>query len=179
MNESEVEKLIERGLSAGRPREMFTARLLGDSTAALIRVRRRCSAWRRAEIAAAAALIAGLAFLGGRLSAPPAPRPQTAPVPREATGHQEIRVPRELVAWLEAARLFGQLGMEDRMARAVDRAGRLLPAETFIGDGQTWRTFAAAPSIEEQTKRAEPTGAAGPHLSAESMNRILAQVLGD
>jgi len=179
MNESEAENLIERGLSAGRPREAFTAQLLADSTAALVRSTRRRSAWRRAELAFAAVLIVGVAFLGGRLSAPPAPAGQTVGTSSGGAERYEIRVPREMLAWLEAARLFRQLGMEDRMARAVECAARLLPADTFIGDAQTPQAVAVARSVENQTGPVEPMDAAGPHPLAESMNRILAQVSGD
>lgn len=174
MNESEAENLIERGLSAGRPDEIFTARLLADSTAALVRARRRRSAWRRAEFAAAAALIVGVAFLGGRLSAPPAPAPVA---PGAVTEHHKVRVRKELIAWVEAACLFEQLGMEDRMARAVERAGRLLPADTFVADGQTLPVLAAE-SIGNQEERVELAGMAGPHPPAEGISQILAQSLG-
>jgi hypothetical protein len=99
--------------------------------------------------------------------------------PLAADGPDGVNVPSELVAWLEAARLFRQLGMEDRMARAVERAGRLLPVDTFIADGQTLRVFAATGSIENQTERVEPMGISGPNPSAESINQILAQCFGD
>ena len=127
---------------------------------------------------AAAVLIAGVAFLGGRLSMPrtlPPSKDDAPPVVAEADG---VNVPNELIAWLEAACLFKQLGMEDRMARAVERAGRLLPADTFIADDQILRVFAAG-SIGNQTERVEPMGILGPHPSAESINQILAQSFGD
>jgi hypothetical protein len=90
-----------------------------------------------------------------------------------------VNVPNELVAWLKAASLFRQLGMQDRMARAVERAGRLLPVDTFAAEGQAERVFVAAWSIENQKERVEPMGISGPHLSAESINQILAQSFGD
>jgi hypothetical protein len=68
--------------------------------------------------------------------------------------------------------------MEDRMARAVERAGRLLPVDIFVADGQTLRVFAAG-SIENQTERVEPMGVSGPQPPAESINQILAQSFGD
>ncbi len=100
------------------------------------------------------------------------------PVPAAVENEQMTSVPRELVAWLEAARLFRQLGMDDRMARAVERAGRLLPVDTFIADGQAGQVFAAG-SIDNQTDRLELMGMSGPHSSAESVNQILAQSFGD
>jgi hypothetical protein len=144
MNESEVEKLIERSLSAGRPREAFRARLLGDSTAALARSTRRRARWRKAGLAAAAVLIVGFSFLGGRLSAP-RPQKQSAEVVVRTTPEPGgVTVPDELVAWLEAARLFRQLGMEDRMALAVDRAGSQLPRYTATAGNPMSASVAAA-----------------------------------
>jgi hypothetical protein len=54
-------------------------------------------------------------------------------VPPVAGAAEKVAVPGDLVAWLEAARLFRQLGMEDRMARAVDHAYGLLPYDAATG----------------------------------------------
>lgn len=170
------DKLLGKHLSGEPPREAFKQHVLRDSTAEFIRVWRRRSAWRMVKLAAAAVLVAGIAFLGGRLSMPVTPVGNVAEVPNvESDG---LTVPTELVAWLEAARLFRQLGMEDRMSRAVERAGRLLPADTVIADGQSLRVFPTE-SIENQTERVELMGISGPHPSAESINQILAQSFGD
>jgi len=166
-------------LSGEPPREAFKQLALRDSTAEFVRVCRRRSAWRRAKIAAAASLIAGVAFLGGRLSAPNTLSPGKFDVPLTVVEADGVNVPNELVVWLEAARLFRQLGMEDRMARAVERAGRLLPVDTFIAEDQTLRVFAAAGSIENQTECVESMDVSGPNPSAESVNQILAQSFGD
>ena len=179
MKEKNVEKYLRQHLSGDSPREAFKQQALRDSTAALIRVRRRRSAWWTAELAAAAVLIATVGFLGGRLSIPRTLPDSVDVAPMRAAAMPDgITVSSELVAWLDAARLFRQLGMEDRMARAVERAGRLLPSDTFIAEGQTLRAFAAG-SIENQTERVEPIGISGPHPSAESINQILAQSFGD
>ena len=186
MKDTDLDEHLRQQLSGDQPREAFKQQTLRDSTAEFVRVRRRRSAWRRAELAAAAILVAGVAFLGGRLSAPRTlPRsvdvaPQAAAVP--GTPHGEpggVTVPSDLVAWLDAARLFRQLGMEERMARAVDRAAGLLPVETLTADVQTEQVFAAGGSLNNQKKRMEPMGMPGPQPSAESMNQILAQSFGD
>ena len=126
---------------------------------------------------AAAVMIAGVAFLGGRLSVPRMLPGSVDVAPRAVAEPDGITVPSDVVAWLEAARLFRQLGMEDRMDRAVERAGRLLPVDTVIADGQMGQVFAAAGIIENQKKRMEPMGMSGPHPSA--VNQILAQFFGD
>ncbi len=177
MKDRDTDTNLKRHLSGEPPREAFKQQMLNESTAEFIRVWRRRSAWRRAKFAAAAVLIAGVAFLGGKLSVPPA-LPTEVDVTIQADTDDGVTVPTELVAWLEAASLFRRLGMEDRMARAVERASRLLHAETFIADGQVRQAFAAE-YIENQTERVELMGISGPHPSAESINQILAQAFGD
>jgi hypothetical protein len=104
---------------------------------------------------------------------------RTDVAPRATADSDGVTVPSDLVAWLEAARLFRQLGMEDRMARAVERAGRLLPVDTSIADNQTLRVFVATGSIENPKERVEPMDISGPNPSAESISQILAQSFGD
>ena len=178
MKDRDADTNLKRHLSGESPREVFKQQVLNESTSEFIRVWRRRLAWRRAKIAAAAVLIAGVAFLGGQLSVQPTLPTTVNDAKQVDTETDGVNVPSELVAWLEAARLFRQLGMEDRMARAVERAGRLLPADTFIADGQTLPVF-VADSIENQSERLELTGISGPHSSAESINQILAQAFGD
>jgi hypothetical protein len=179
MREIDQDTLLGQHLSGEPPREAFKQQVLHDSTAAFVRVRRRRSALRRAELAAAAVLIAGLAFLGGRISVPGTPVGQVAGAPQPIVEPHGVTVSSDLVAWLEAANLFRQLGMEDRMARAIDRARRLLPADTPTADSLSERIVAADGFIENGKKRTEPIAMPGPHPSAESVNQILAQSFGD
>lgn len=178
MKDRDTDTNLMKHLSGDPPREAFKQQVLRDSTAEFIRVWRRRTAWRRAKMSAAAVLIAGVAFFGGQLSVQPK-LPTTENVAKHVDIETDsVNVPTELLAWLEAARLFRQLGMENRMGRAVERAGRLLPAGTFIADGQVRQVFAAE-SIENQIERLELMGVSGPHPSAESINQILAQAFGD
>jgi hypothetical protein len=172
------DRLLVQHLSGDPPDKAFKEQELRDSLAAFNQVRWLRSAWRRGKLAAAAVLIAGVAFLGGRLSIPSKPIGNVVEARRPIVESDGVTVPTELVAWVEAARLFRQLGMEDRMARAVERAGRLLPADTFIADGQAGQVFAAG-FIENHTERVESMGMPGPHPSTESVNQILAQSFGD
>ena len=190
-NEEHLDELISQTINTEKPQfdaEKWKQKYPDEFQTLLSRAKQRSSAhqtdiWRiffKSPITkfTAAVLIVGLTFLGGRLSMPrtlPPSKDDAPPVVAEADG---VNVPNELIAWLEAARLFKQLGMEDRMARAVERAGRLLPADTFIADGQTWRVFAAG-STEYQKGRVELMGMQGPQPSVESINQILAQCLGD
>ncbi len=133
MKSEDWDKLLEQGLSGEPPRAGFREEVLGDSVTAFVRGR-RSRAWRRAgSLAAAAVLIAGVSFLLGRHSLPKA-APETAPVVTPvAVETQGVAVPNDLVAWLDAARLFRRLGMPDRMGRAVDHASKLLPYEAATG----------------------------------------------
>jgi hypothetical protein len=175
MKDGDIDTRLRQYLSGDQPREAFKQETLRDSTAEFVRVQRRRSALRRAELSAAAVLIAGIAFLGGRLSAPPTSPRSVDVAPQAVAESDSVAVPSDLVAWLDAARLFKQLGMQDRMARAVERAGELLPSDTVITSDQTEQVFAADGSVDNQ----EPITVQGPHISAKRSNQILAQVFGD
>ncbi|HCO94728.1 MAG TPA: hypothetical protein DIU00_12385 [Phycisphaerales bacterium] len=181
MKEKDVDKYLSQYLSGDSPREAFKQQTLRDSTAALVRVRQRRSVRRRAEFAAAAILIVGIGFLGGRMSMPPT-LPRSVDVVEQATAEAGgVTVPSDLVAWLDAARLFRQLGMEDRMARAVERAGKLLPYDAVAVSSVMGQAFTATCDgiVEEQSKQVSPAGMLRPHESVESISGIMAQSFGD
>jgi hypothetical protein len=148
MKDKDVDKYLSQHLSGSPPREAFKQQTLRDSTVALVRVQRRRSAWRRAELAAA-----------------------------EPDG---VNVPSHLVAWLDAARLFGQLGMEDRMGRAVERAGRLLPFDAVTTSSMTGQTLAATGDevIKDQSKNLILADILYPPESVVSISGITAQSFG-
>jgi hypothetical protein len=173
MDSRDTDHLLEEGLSGDPPSQGFRDRVLRDSTAAFVQARRSRVRWRPAALSAAAVLIAAVSFLLGRGSAP---APATGPAIAGAV--DTVAVSSDLVVWLQAAQLFRQLGMEDRMAHAVERAGRLLPVDTVIAGGQTLR-LVAAESIENREERVSPMGMPGPNPSVQSVNQILAQVFGD
>lgn len=130
MDEHDVDRLLDSAIggTGGGPPEAFRQRVLRDSMAALGAGRATRIRLRAAGLAAAAVLIVAVSFISGRLSAPRAASPPAVP-PTVADGPQRVSVPSELVAWLEAARFFRQLGMEQRVALAYERAGRLLPPD--------------------------------------------------
>ena len=178
MKDNDIDKHLRQYLTGDKPREAFKQQTLRDSTAHFVRVYRRRSAWRRVEFAAAAILIASVAFLGGRLSAPSASHRNVDITPQATAKSEDVTVPSDLVAWLDAAHLFNQLGMQDRMARAVERASRLLPVDAIAAVSQTGHVFAAG-SIENQTEYIESRGISSQQPSADSINQILAQSFGD
>jgi hypothetical protein len=178
MKESEAENLIEESLSARRPREAFRARLLDDSTAALVQTARSRARWRMAGLAAVAVLIATVSFLCGQMSVlrPGAQRPTVAgPGPSET---ETVGVPAELVTWLETARLFERLGMEKRVAHAYERASRLVPYDATLAVRLTDSTYAAGD--RQSHDRSDPPETTGPDRGRpnQTTNRIMAQSLG-
>jgi len=84
--------------------------------------------WRRQARSTSLVLLVGSAvFLCGRLSAP------REPLDRQALTHDvdqqvdSVVVSRELVVWLDAARFFTQLGMEERATLSYKQASELIP----------------------------------------------------
>jgi hypothetical protein len=180
MKDNDVDIHLRQQLSGNQPREAFKQQTLINSTAEFVRVHRRRSAWRRVELAAVAILISGLAFLGGRMSVSQT-LPKSMDVPRVVIDKSSgVNVSSELVAWLEAARLFRQLGMEDRMARAVKRAASLLPVDTVAASSVTGQTFAATGEgiVEDKNKQVSLADILQSLESVESVNGIMAQSFG-
>ena len=189
--DKDVDKYLREQLSGSPAREAFKQQALRDSTAALVRVRRRHSAWRRAGFAAAAVLIAGIAFLGGRLSVPrnfprnlsvPHKWPRNVDITPEAVAEADgVNVPGDLVAWLDAARLFKRLGMGERMARAFEKAEKLLPYEAVAEinmAGQAISVDSDAEEVFEDQNYSILAEILSPHESVESISGIIAQSFG-
>lgn len=72
-------------------------------------------------------LVAAAAFFWGRLSAPSKDgEPQMV---KQGIGERQdnVMVSRDMVAWLDAARFFTQLGMEERATLSYKQASELIP----------------------------------------------------
>jgi len=182
MKDKEVDTHLRQHLSGDSPGGAFKQYVLSKSMAEFVRVRRRRSVWRGAGLAAAAILIVGIAFLGGRLSAPRTLPSSTDISPRAAVEPAGVRVPNDLVAWLDAARLFERLGMEDRMSRAVERAGKLLPykavAEIDMTEQATTSCSNGQELFQEQNKHSILAEILTPRESVESVSRMIAESFG-
>ena len=204
MKSEDWDKLLEQGLSGEPPRPGFREEVLADSMAALVRGRRSRAWWRAESLSAAAVLIAAVSFLLGRNSLPEPVREAVPVVTPVAAGTQGVAVPNDLVAWLDAARLFRQLGMPDRMGRAVDHASKLLPADTATtavacgtaapgceieritpeGGGATWTSDAASRASDPRFTILSALALPATPLplrpsSAENVSQIMAQAFGD
>jgi hypothetical protein len=173
MDNQDIDRLLEQGLSGDPPRQVFRAAVLMDSTEAFRRARRGAG-WRLAALSAAAVLIGGVSFLVGRYSAP-----HTVANPTTVNASDTVTVSRDLVACLSAARLFKQLHMEDRMNRALDCAGRLLPREAIATGSAAGPMLAAGvEGFESPSRYGGSSPKPGSPQSAENVNRILAGYLG-
>lgn len=180
MNQEDLNRLLEQGLSGDPPRPEFRDQVLRGSLATFAQRRRDHVIRRTAALSAAAVVIAGVSFLLGRYGAPRG-QGQAAPVVTPvAVESPTVAVPSELVAWLDAARLFRQLGMEERMARAVDHAHKLRPYGT-AADGETTESVVATGTgvAGSWGQGVGPRPKAGPHEPIESMNRVMAQSFGE
>jgi hypothetical protein len=100
--------------------------------------------------------------------------------PRAVAETDGVNVPSDLVAWLDAARLFRQLGMEERMADAVESAGRLLPSDALATSGVTGQgnNSTGDDVFENQNKHSILSEILCPHESVESISGIIAQSSG-
>ena len=180
MNNEDIDSLLARGFAGTPPLAAFRAAALQTSRAALARVRSRRTRWRIPALSAAAVLIAAASFLCGRYSMPRSSAGPAPLEPRAVADAGTVAVPNDLVVWLDAARLFRQLGMEERMARAVDRAGRLLPVDAVAAFGGPAPAFTAdSEVVRDETNRVSPRSMPIQHQSFENVNRILAQSFGD
>ncbi len=181
MKDKDVDKYLRQNLSCDAPREAFKQQTLRDSTAALVRFRRRRSAWRRAELTVAAVLIAGIAFIGGRLSVPHKLPRSLDVAPRAVAETDSVNVRSDLVAWLDAARLFNRLGMEERMARAFEYASELTPYDAVASISTTGHALAFTDDevFDNQSKHSILAEILGPHESVGSISGIMAQSFGD
>ena len=180
MKEKDVDKYLMEHLSGSAPREAFKQKVLRDSTAALVRIQRRHSARRRAECAVAAVLIAGIAFIGGRLSVPRELPRSVDVAPRAAAEPDGVNVPSDLVAWLDAARLFKRLGMEERMFCAFEHASELTPYDAVASISTTGHVFTDNDDevFDNQNKHSILGEILCPYESVESISGIIAQSFG-
>ena len=182
MDSQDIDHLLERNLSGDPPGQAFRARVLLDSTEAFIHARQVRARWRFAALSAAAVFIAAMSFLLGRCSAPAGVAQPTAKPP-VASAAEAVSVPGELVTWLQAARFFRQLGMEERVALAYERASNLVPYDSASAAGSAGGALVAHGEAyrHPEDMRREPADRKTPPgemPSAERMRSIIAQCFG-
>ena len=127
MNNQDINNLIEKALNANSASKAFKEQVLRDSTTAFSRGRVLHRRLRMAGFTLLVLLVAGAAFLCGRQTVP------REALNRQALAHdvdeqiESVMVSKDLVAWLDAARFFTQLGMDERAALSYRQASELIP----------------------------------------------------
>ena len=127
MNNQDINKLIEDALSTDAAGEAFKEQVLRESAAVLIRGRVLRRRFRAAGLTLAILLATSAAFTCGRLSVSDH---RQAAVQTFGDKTDGIKVSRDLLAWLDAARFFTQLGMNERAAFSYRKASELIPRDT-------------------------------------------------
>ncbi|MGD8500230.1 MAG: hypothetical protein PVJ86_06255 [Phycisphaerales bacterium] len=127
MNSQDMNSLIEDALSVNAASGAFKERVLRDSTVAFTRGMVLKTRLRTAGFTSLTLLVAAAAFFCGRLSAPGEVGDRQVVVQSVDGQNDNVSVSRDLVAWLDAARFFTQLGMEERAALSYKRASELIP----------------------------------------------------
>jgi len=155
MHDSKIDKLIEQSLSGPGPREAFRQQILRDSTAVLANRPERGRYWRAIGLVAAGILIAAVSFFWGRASMPRVPINRGAAARQGVETTQTVAVPADLVVWLKAARLFEQLGMEQRVTVAYKHAAKLIPSQMY-GLGNRSQTVLATETDSDTELPSEP-----------------------
>lgn len=166
----DLDDLLTQALQQDRTSEDFKTRLKQESSRALIQGRQQRLWLKRGCIAAAALIMLSTAYLAGLNNGHQKQFP-TTPLAQDT-----VQVPQDLVTWLDAARFFTQLGMEQRATNAYRQAGLLAtPEQTESPYAQqslsTVATLLArCDQLTEQTQQ-QPTQTNHPYT-------ILAQSLG-
>jgi len=128
MMDLDFDELITEGLIQGKAETAFRTRLKQQSGQAFIKGQQRRLWYRRSSLICVVLLVAMSAFYSGRATVKPhspgKPIVSTDPGQNDDT----ILVARDLVTWLEAARFFKQLGMEERANKAFQLASNLTPS---------------------------------------------------
>ncbi len=127
MNNHDVNKLIEDALSASPSRDTFKNQLLQDSTAVFVRDRAFKRRLRMTGLILMILLVTTTAFISGRLSVSERIANQQVTVQSINEDNEGVRVSKDLVAWLDAARFFTRLGMDERAALSYKQASDLIP----------------------------------------------------
>jgi len=141
MNDEYTDSLLSQGFQGPSLNPALQQQFLDQSSLALSRTYQRRRWTKRACYTAVLALGLALGFAGGRVHEQQA---------TSTTATNTIEVPQDIVAWLEAARLFTQINLEERADFAYARASQL--ARSVHAEQQLIHAPAPAPSTDG-TKR--------------------------
>lgn len=149
----DFDKLITEGPPQGPADMTFRARLKQQSGHALVKGRQRRLWYRRSGLTCLVLLVAVSAFWSGRVTTRPMQAGRPTGLAQHNQGDNTVLVTRDLVTWLEAARFFRQLGMDERASKAFQLASKLAPSMEHKNQvaGHTPETRFADHSHRERT----------------------------
>jgi hypothetical protein len=128
MDEHDINDLLNSAHNGHPAGNDFEKKLLNESTAAFKRARDFRSRLRITGLILLLAVITSFAFLAGRLSMTNKTWHQQQ-IAQQTNPDNNVTVPRDLVAWLDAAKFFTQLGMNERAELSYKQASLLIPLE--------------------------------------------------
>jgi hypothetical protein len=131
MSSYDLNKLIEEALSMNAASDVFKEQLLRDSTAAFTRGRVLQLRLRVTELTLVILFVTTTAFVCGRLSISGQVTTRQVAVQTIDNEDEGITVSKDLVAWLDAARFFARLGMDERAALSYKQASDLIPYDAL------------------------------------------------
>lgn len=131
MNENDINDLLNSALGGNTARKDFKERLLQNSTAAFTRGRTFHNRFKMIALILLITAITTAAFFTGRFSAIDKTSNQQQIAWQTNPDDNNISVSRDLVAWLDAAKFFTQLGMSERAEFSYKQASQLIPVDTM------------------------------------------------
>ncbi len=129
MNEHDINDLLNSALGGHHSGNDFKDKLLNESTAAFKRVKAFHNRLGITGLILFIAAITSFAFLAGRLSVSGRTLSHQHQIAQQTNPDNNVSVPRDLVAWLDAAKFFTQLGMTERAELSYKQASQLIPME--------------------------------------------------
>jgi hypothetical protein len=154
MSDLDFDKLITEGLAQGQAGPPFRDRLKQESGQAIVKGHQRRLWYRRTGVACVVLLVSVSAFWSGRITTKPQSQKVPGAIASPKQNEDTVLVARDLVTWLEAARFFRQLGMEERANRAFQLASALAPSmqsQHQMANQKTEARFVRGSQIEEKS----------------------------
>ncbi|MBN1972698.1 MAG: hypothetical protein JW787_03610 [Sedimentisphaerales bacterium] len=172
MNENDINDLLNSALGGNTARQDFKNQLLQNSTNAFNRGRLFHKRLKITGFVVLIAIITTAAFFSGRLSVNKETSHQQQIARQTNSDDNNISVSKDLVAWLDAAKFFTQLGMPERAEFSYKQASQLIPTEipqnNIVNFGQN--SLVAQEEISNKKN---------PNFYKNKINKILAQNFGD
>ena len=173
MSENDINELLNNALGDNTVRQDFKKQLLENSTNAFTRGRQFHKRLKVSGLIVLIAIITTSAYVTGRFSINKKTNIQQQQIVQHTNpDDNNIVVSKDLVAWLDAAKFFEQLGMSERAEFSYKQASQLIPTElpqnNIVDFGQN--------SVVAQDEKSDKKNS---NFYKNKTNQILAQNFGD